>query len=101
MDGPNRTAPSNDGVGEKQVYIRGESETAAESVVRAVSKLTGADPEAMDPLYDVVDPDALNTLCDPDLGDEGSSPRVSFQFSSCKVVVYGDGRTIVSRAIRG
>mgnify|MGYP006286281055 FL=1 len=83
------------------MYIRGENETAAESVVRAVSELTGTDPEAMDPLYDVVDPDALNALCEPETSGEGASPRVSFQFGGCTVVVYGEGRTVVSRARHG
>lgn len=98
---PDPTASGSGGDDETYVYVRKADEPTAESVVRAVSELTGTDPDAMDPLYDVVDPDALNALCDPDAGAEGASPRVSFRFSGCTVVVYGDGRTIVSRARHG
>lgn len=96
LNGPNSTAPSEDS--KKHVYVLRTDETCAESVIKAVSRLAGEDAEAMDPLFDVVDPDALNTLCDGDPSDERAPRRVSFRFNGCDVVVYGDGRTVVSRA---
>ena len=80
------------------VYRRAGDETPAEGVVGAVSELTGTPPETMDPLFDAIDPGALNTLCGRDPRTQKRTPRsVSFQFHGCAVAVYGDGRIEVSR----
>lgn len=80
------------------VYRRTEDESAAESVVAAVSNLTGMDPGTMQPLSEVLDPDALNTLCTHEPEDEQQTARrVKFRFHGCDVIVYGDGRTLVSQ----
>ena len=86
------------GDGAELVYRQTGDETVAEWVLAAVSELTETDPMDLEPLFDVVDPEALNELYAPDRGTEQSVPRQAmFQFSGCVVVVYGDGRIAVSR----
>lgn len=66
--------------------------TASERVVSAVADRIGADPAALDPLYEVVDPDALDALFEPRrLHPDRSDPRVSFAYCGCDVVVSADG----------
>ena len=68
----------------------------SETVVAAVAEATGVDPLDLDPLYDVVDPDALNALFD----SAGTSPpahlELSFTMADCAVVVRGDGEVVVT-----
>jgi len=67
------------------------------SIIRAVASVSGTDPLSVEPrLYDVVDPDALETL----LGDGsiGSDVRLSFPFGSCVVTVTSDDTIIVRDA---
>lgn len=56
----------------------------SEAVVMAVADQTGQDATEMTPLYDVIDPDALDALF------QGDKPgRVSFDYAGCKVTVTG------------
>lgn len=41
---------------------RQHSETASEAVIRALSMATGAEPTAFTPLYESIEPDALDDL---------------------------------------
>lgn len=59
-------------------------------VVDAVATEMGVDPVALDPLFDVVDPDALDRLFASDV--EGS---VHFEYHGHEVVVCNDGRIVV------
>jgi len=64
------------------------------SIVRAVASVSGVDPLSVKPrLYDVVDPDALETLLSAD--SAGSDVHVSFPFGSCAVTVTAAGTIIV------
>lgn len=65
-------------------------------VVDAVAAEMGVDPVALEPLFDVVDPDALDRLFAS--GVDGS---VRFEYHECDVVVYSDGRVTVDDAERG
>lgn len=60
-------------------------------VVRAVASALDVDPLDLDPLYETVDPDALNELF------QTSTPRhtdgcIEFTTEECMVAVYGTGR---------
>lgn len=59
------------------------------SVVSAVAAVTGEEPTAIEPLFEVVDPDALDQLVASVRGDERVS--VSFLFEGCGVTIRGDG----------
>jgi hypothetical protein len=68
----------------------------SERIVTAVAEATGLDPLEMDPLFSVMDPDALNKLFSP----SGTSPppgtRLEFTMEGCEVVVHGDGEVAVA-----
>jgi hypothetical protein len=71
-----------------------ESLTTAERVITAVAEATDVSPtELSPPLYDVVDPDALESLVEQ-APDDGV--RISFEFHECTVIVSGNGDVSVS-----
>jgi hypothetical protein len=80
------------------IRLREDNETPAESVIELVATVTGKSTEHMSPLFDAIDPDALNTILDREhrQSDESSQTQVSFRFNGCDVTIYADGRTIVS-----
>lgn len=83
------TAPTND------LQRRGSTPRPSVSVVEAVAAETGADPVSLAPLYDVIDPDALDRLF-----DDGASGCVEFEFCDHEVVVHADGRVLVDGSER-
>ena len=71
----------------------------SERVVAAVSDATGRDPLDLEPLHEVVDPDALNRFVRPP--SEGRPPVpgwLVFRWADCEVTLYGDGRIDIERA---
>jgi len=85
---------------EAVVYTRSDGECPAHSVVEAVAETTHTDPTRLRPLYEVIDPDALNDLISGSL-ERPQAPEdltVTFQFEGCDVVVCGNGRTVASRS---
>lgn len=63
------------------------------AVVEAVATVTNTPVTEIDPLYEVVDPDALNDLYEPT--SNGTSQRngyVSFSLQECDVTVFAGGR---------
>lgn len=79
-------------------YARDPGERPSTSVIRAVAEVTGTAPTRLRPLYDTIDPDALDRTVDSTAARTQSSRNgaVSFRFNDCDVTVYGDGRTVVS-----
>lgn len=69
-------------------------EQVSETVITAVAAATDADPLEMDPLYETIDPDALDRLCRP----SDASPTLQLQFSmaGCEIEVRGDGTVTVT-----
>lgn len=66
------------------------SVTPSQAVVEAVAATTGVDPLALEPpLYDVVDPEALDTLL------ESGGTAVSFEYDGHAVRVEETGRVYV------
>lgn len=71
--------------------------TTADSVtvqiVNAVAEETDRDPNALPSLYDVVDPDALNSLVTrtPNMTREAGDVEVTFEFADCTVTVSSTG----------
>lgn len=77
------------------------TETAAETtaaadvqpsvlVVEAVAETTGTDPLELPPLYDAIDPDALDVL----VADGGQS-HVEFAYDGHEIAVHEDGAVAV------
>lgn len=77
------------------IQARDSGETASQRVVEALARADGVDPLAMTtPLYDAVDPDALNTLLDTD-----EPVEVTFEYCDHTVVVDSSGRVTVDGAV--
>jgi hypothetical protein len=60
-----------------------------------VANALDVDPLDIDPLYESIDPDALNDLF-RDPAQSFSERRVEFTIQGCDVVVYGDGEVEVA-----
>lgn len=74
-----------------------QKKTVSEKVVSAVAEEIGSDPQSLEPMYSVIDPDALDTLFETDgFGPSRSPNRLSFTYSGCEVVIVGDGSVTVS-----
>lgn len=71
-----------------------DSGTPARTVVDVVAVATNTPPENLVPLYEAVDPDALNRLLEHS-SDGSPGPTVSFQYAGCDVTVRVNG-TIVA-----
>ncbi|ELY69701.1 HalOD1 output domain-containing protein [Natrinema versiforme] len=75
------------------------TETAITRIVDAVADREGVAPTALQPpLYDVIDPEALNALVSSVNGDDADSFRVSFEYNGYEITVGGDGDVSVSDA---
>lgn len=57
-------------------------------VVSLVADTTGADPLELPPLFDAIDPEAVQRVVQS--GAAGST-KVRFEYAGCEVVVTGDG----------
>ena len=69
----------------------GHPGTLTDQVIEAVAEARDVDPIASEPLYEVVDPDALEGLFAPRRdGTRRSAGRVVFTLAGCEVVVHGD-----------
>lgn len=60
-------------------------------VVSRVAEKTGVAPTALEPLYGVIDPDALDKMVDAEFGGE-----VQFEYAGCEVEVFDDETVQVS-----
>lgn len=69
------------------------TETVSERVITAVSEATGTDPLELEPLYNVVDPDALNAIFSR---DGSTDTELQFTMAGCEVVVRGEGNVVVT-----
>lgn len=65
------------------------------AVVDLLAQATASDPGGIEPLWNYVDPDALDDLFAP-TGDRQPRPdgRVSFRYAEFEVTVEGDGVTL-------
>lgn len=61
--------------------------TPSFAVVAVVSNITGIDPLELDPLYESIEPDALNALFTADIS---SAIRLTFQYSGYEITVGND-----------
>ena len=72
--------------------ITAEYNSIAEMVLTAVAEREDTSPTSLDPLYDVIDPDALNGLFAPTNGGNArASGRVVFSYCGYEVTVTSDG----------
>ncbi|RLM89078.1 HalOD1 output domain-containing protein [Haloarcula sp. Atlit-7R] len=74
---------------------------ASHAVVTALAAVTGNGPTEIEPLYDVVDPDALDALFQHGSDDSKSGIAVSFELDGSDVTVYSTGEVVASISERG
>jgi len=63
------------------------------TIVQTVATATGTDHESMEPLYSVLDPDAI---CDLMNSASDDSVRLSFTYEGCSVTVQSSGEITVT-----
>lgn len=64
-------------------------QSASGAVVERVAEAEGVDPLDLDPLYEAIDPDALDKLCGGVGRDGRPSARIVFDYHGYTVVVDG------------
>lgn len=79
-----------------------QTETAgisnSQSVVEAVAEAKGVDPmELSPPLYDVIDPEALDQVFAPTSMEGRMEGQVTFSYNGYEVTVFGDGSVAVEK----
>lgn len=77
------------------VFESTEDTSVCVAIVEAVSTVIGTEPTRLDPLYDVVDTDALERLVETG----GTDTEITFAFEGCRVAVFGDGGVVVTGPI--
>ncbi|MFP8951843.1 HalOD1 output domain-containing protein [Natrialbaceae archaeon A-arb3/5] len=70
--------------------------TPVYAIVSAVAEVEKSDPNELPPLYDVIDPEALNKLFTS--RSESSVETVSFQYAGYDIVVRGTNEVQVQAA---
>lgn len=68
------------------------SESPSTTVVTEVAEVTGTDAQSMTPLYEVVDPDALDSLFARAHPSTDGSIACEFQYQGYSVVLEGNGQ---------
>lgn len=68
-----------------------ESRPPSTRIVTAVASKADVDPIDLPPLYDVIEPDALDRFVRCSNGDAASEVSVTFSYTDHTVSVYGDG----------
>lgn len=72
-------------------------ESLTDAVVFAVAEATDTDPIDIEPLYHVVNPDALGQLFDTRAtGPSRVDGRVVFTMEGCQVVVHASGKVVAT-----
>jgi hypothetical protein len=66
-------------------------DAVSHAVIDAVAAAQNVDPLSLPPLYDAVDPEALDALIDGSAAADTAVDCVRFELASCEVVVRGDG----------
>ena len=75
-----------------QTFDWTNDESVALSVIRTVTEATDEDPLEMEPLYLIVDPDALDALCKSTRrSPDGAGTIVEFSFNGFRVRISATG----------
>lgn len=73
-------------------YDRRSDESVTTAVTRAIAAVTNTPPTDLDPLFETIDPDALNQLYAPTHGGSSRDDGwVSFHLNNCVVIVDATG----------
>lgn len=75
---------------------KSESESVSTAVVRAVANVEDVPPSEIPPLYDHVDPDALDALVDRSGEFTGGVVRITFTYLDYRLTVTQHGTVVVT-----
>lgn len=71
-----------------------EERRVSQTVVEAVAEAEGVRPvELTPPLYDIIDPDALDRIFDNNL----SIGKLTFNYNNCEINVFSDGYVAIEK----
>lgn len=88
------------------VYEMSPEESVSEAVITAISTVSDTEPvpdcssesgAGLDPLYTVVDPDALDAIFHPAAGSNRPTGRVIFRYHGYEVSVHSDGHIFLEQ----
>lgn len=71
-------------------------ETAAEAVIQTVAETTDTDPLELPPLYETIDPDALDALI-----EDMQAGSISFTYTGREITVHSDGTVTIDEPSTG
>lgn len=81
-----------DGSGETFVTSFDPADRPSEAIVTTVASVTGEEPVELSPLYDAVEPDALDALFEhAGRTDDPGSQTLTFAYVGYQISVSGDG----------
>jgi len=72
-----------------------QHENPSEAVVSAIAEIENINVTEVEPLYDVIDPDALDSLFSTVRGEHEREGSVTFSLHGYYVFVHSDGQLIV------
>lgn len=75
----------------KSIEETGRVPSPSEAVVRRVADFEGVDPTELLPLFDTIDPDALDAIVRSAAGNDDAGLRIEFTYHGYDVTVTGDG----------
>ena len=81
-------------------YQQDGSESPTEVIIEAVAEAADVEPLELPPLYEFIDPDALDTLFQQHEGAVDSEAVLSFRIDDWNVFVRADGRIRVCDGTR-
>lgn len=75
------------------------TERPSQAIVTTVARATGRPASELRPLFEVIDPDALDSLfeCNANRPAEAVDGAVTFEYEGCAVRAEAGGRVIVTR----
>lgn len=91
-------APTNSDCNDRPVRARydWESTPPSTAIVETIAEATGDNPTSLEPLYESVDPDALNALLTSvPSPTAGRDLRISLSVDGHAITVFGDGGIVV------
>lgn len=77
---------------EGQSIQRSDSTSVTQEIIKAVSRELDVDPLDLPPIYQAIDPDALERVLD---SNETTTLQVRFHYEGCEIIVTGQGAVTV------
>ena len=70
--------------------------STSEIVVYAIAEVAAEDPTSLQPLGEIVDPDALDAIFDRPSARDSGSAHISFEYEGYEVTIFSHGRLTIS-----